>query len=62
MMTTLMRMTQDKGDLGGGTNDRGFVDVVRNISIPGETTLEQGLLGSGAKAFLLSFSKERRLC
>ena len=38
--TTLMRMTQDKEDLGGGTDDRGSVNIVGAASIPRLITLE----------------------
>ena len=58
---TLMRMTQEKEDLGGGTNDRSSVDVFGAAYIPGETTPERGLVRSGAKSLLPTVTKERRL-
>ena len=57
MMTkTLTRMTQEKEDLGGGTNDHGSVNVVGAASIPGAATPDRGLVRSGAEAFLPRFS------
>ena len=61
MTTALMGMKQDKEDLGGGTDDRGSVDVVGAAYIPGAATPEWGLVRSGAKAFLPDVPKERRL-
>ena len=50
--TTLMMMTQEKEDTKVGTDDRGYVDVVGDASIPGAATPERLSVRSGAKAFL----------
>ena len=58
---TLMRMMLEKEDLGGATNDRGYVNVVGDASLPGAATMEQGSFRSVAEAFLPDVLKERQI-